>query len=284
MKAHTLVSTDETAIFDDCGSLGTSPSQISHAPQGVWRAGWASMTGTRHTVQGAGCEDSFAARAHSTGELHIALADGVSQGARGDVASRALVQHCTAMPVSVSPAQWLQGAEPAVQAALTVVTDGRGAATLAAAWLMGNGDAVLTRVGDCRVYRWGTEATTGSVQVTQERQDQSFANLGESPPFGVDPRNPARMVGLGKMQGADAYELWAITLAAGEGLILCSDGVHDVLDNQALAQILHAMLPQSGAANITEEDLQHIAKCIAAQAQWLGSDDDIAVMVVGRVA
>lgn len=293
MKANTLMSSStsvDTAtgdlVFADCGSIGThqgASNMGSTAPHSAWRVGWASITGTRHTAQGVGCEDSLAARAHSTSELHIALADGVSQGARGEIASRALVQHCTAMPVDVSPAEWLQGAEPAVQAALTAVTDGRGAATLVAAWLGGDGGAILTRVGDCRVYRWGAGAIAGDVQVTQERPDQSFASLGESPPFGVDPHNPARMVGLGKMQGADAYELWHTQLEVGEGLILCSDGVHDVLDNLAMGQILQTTLAQSSLGASTEEDLMRAAQCMAAQAQWLGSDDDIAVMVVVRV-
>jgi serine/threonine protein phosphatase PrpC len=277
-------------FYHDQGSLSTLSPSVGRGAALAWRAGWASLTGTRHAAKGVGCEDSMAARALASGALYVALADGVSQGARGDVASIALAAHCIALPSGEPALPWLHHAEAHTQSALASVTAGKGAATLAAAWLGEGGEAVLTRVGDCRIYRWQADG-----RLHQERDDQSFANLGETPPLGVDPRNPARMVGLGRMQttsnapsgelGGFAYEVWQTQLSAGEGLLLCSDGVHDVLTAQDLQQLFQlALRDKRQQANPTEADLQHAAKAIAAHAQWLGSDDDIAVMLVRRVA
>lgn len=256
-----------------------------------WQAAWCSHTGTRHLAQGRGCEDSVALRAHASGALCMGLADGVSQGARGEVVSQALVQHCIAAP---EPSQaldaaaqcqqyqlWLQSAERHVQAALQAVTQARGAATLACAWLSADGQAFLSRVGDCRVYAWA--ASPGGISVTLLRPDQSFASLQETPPLGVAPSNPARMVGINAM---GTPEVWHTHIAPSAGLLLCSDGVHDVLSAQALAQLIqtHWLCPPVSTPLAAQHHATDTAHAIVQQALVQGSDDDISVLLVQRVA
>ena len=61
-----------------------------HASPPGWHIAWAQVAGPAHDR----CEDSLAHRVFAGGGLALALADGVSGGARGDVASRSAVEHC----------------------------------------------------------------------------------------------------------------------------------------------------------------------------------------------
>ena len=84
-------------------------SQSQHGQPGQWLhlhgqspqfALWGSTrVGRSHVACGKPCEDSVAASFTAQGALHAALADGVSSGARGDVASQAMVQFAVALPV-----------------------------------------------------------------------------------------------------------------------------------------------------------------------------------------
>ena len=269
-------------------------SQSQHGQPGQWLhlhgqsphfALWGSTrVGRSHAARGKPCEDSVAACFTDQGALHAALADGVSNGARGDVASQAMVQFAVALPVPCFDEQATQHAaqqhltEQLAQAdihvaqALAAAAQGRsGATTSAAVWVAANGQAWFNRVGDCRVWHWRSgPGAAGDVSLTLCTQDQTFTALGEDPPPGVPPHNPARMVGNGRI---GQPEVQALQLQPGDGLLLSSDGLHDVLSPDQLRQAI-ARAQGRGAT------LQHLGRLLQRLARRRGSTDDIALIVL----
>jgi protein phosphatase len=196
-------------------------SQFAHAHIGNWYAASASATGLRHLQENGVNEDSVAWRETPHGGLSVAVADGVSGGAAGWIASSTAVQWCMNTPSQ----QWdVQALDAAVHTAVSHHTNGkRGATTLVAADLQPDGVGTLLHVGDCRIYQW--HSATRELQALT--QDQTFLKLGEIPPSHIPADNPARMLGLLKMDGAHCQaHRQTIALAAGDILLLCSDGLH----------------------------------------------------------
>lgn len=258
------------------GPAAEPESNLRFAARGPWRVASLCLTGARHTV----CEDAAQVRFTDGGGLHAALADGVSQGARGDLASGVLVHHCVALepgrhgrgPTATEIGGCLEAAEVRVRNALAAVTDERGAATLAAVWLDSEGEARLTHVGDCRIYGWRQEAS-GRVLLRALSEDQSYRLLREPPPPGCSPDNPARMVGVGALGEPPCT---ALRLYPGDGLLLCSDGLHDVLDGEALADAMASAFEYPHR----DDALAILAAHLARRAQSLGSEDDIGVLLL----
>ncbi len=247
-----------------------------------WTAAFASATGTRHVTEQRGCEDHCDVRTLPFGAMHVALADGVSAGVLGAEASTLAVAQCLAArpPYWLVPPegnikayqQHLIAAEHHVHRALTALQQGRGAATLAAAWLSEQGDAYLSRVGDCRIYQWRWQGAR--VVVEPLFTDQSYANLGLTPQNGQPLSNPAHMVGLGTSLGAP--EVIHRKIAVRTGLLLSSDGFHECM-HEHLAQHLQAAFERPAAT-----DLRSPAQRLVHAAQQAGSDDDISVLLVNR--
>lgn len=248
--------------------------ELTHgvASSSGWKLSWAQIVGTRHRITEDACayrivSRSAAAEASSTG-LYLAVADGVGGGARGDIASQALVKHCMAMPErlqseAASVADWMRLAEGEVQRALRTVTFSPGAATVAAAWLDADGNGHIQRVGDARLYR---VYVTGEVEALTA--DQTYSQVGETPPPGADGEDPARMVGTGFMGEPD---LQSLSLQPGEALLLCSDGLHRGLDTMAIAGLL-----------LDHATLEDACIGLAETARAAGSEDDISVLVARR--
>ncbi len=251
----------------DCGGAALSG----------WQLGWAQVIGSRHARLS---EDSLAHGSRllagglprSTPALCLAVADGVGGGARGEVASAALAAHCIALPGELlghadGIRQWMLLAEGQVQLKLREVSFAPGASTLAAAWLLpaepGDGawcaQGHILRIGDARLYRFdGKDLVSLTV-------DQTYASVGESPPEGATPDDPARMVGTGF---TGRPEVLPVQLAAGETLLLCSDGLHRGLTGEQMADLLR----QGGDAGAC-------ALRLAQAARRGGSDDDITVLL-----
>lgn len=243
-----------------------------------WQLAWAQIIGPKHCVT----EDTLGfAVQEGSGDtqsghcISLVLADGVGGGARGDIASHALVTHCLHMGQRHAAAngqdrEWLLKnlveADQAVNRALAAHTDLPGAATLSAAWLDSCGRGWITRVGDARLSIY--DPCTG--QLAPLLADQSFANLGEKPPQPGHENAPARMVGAGL---AGEPQLHSLTLKAGEILCLSSDGLHE----------WHHAFPgttdsDSDACDKTPH-LLRIARLMALCARQAGSDDDISVLL-----
>ena len=296
----------EAPAHTPAGIPGDAPAEIHSGDQvlGSWHIAWAQANGRHHDR----CEDSLdhrgfalpalgaasngtdvagagsAASAGNPGSpgmgLAIALADGVGGGARGDVASRSAVDHCVRdLPAALLTdddglARWLRLAEARVQLALRQVTFGSGATTLVAAWLGAGGAGWLVHVGDSRAYPIGRDKA-GIASARALTQDHTFAQLGEAPPEGTRGDDLARMVGANCM--GDPL-LLPLRLAAGDLILLCSDGLHRHVPAQQLAATL---LP--GVAETPAAGLGSRAQSLVAQALAAGSHDDVSVLVVQRL-
>lgn len=243
------------------------------ATEGGWSLAWAQLIGVHHLSLS---EDSVAHRLIDLGSdqhaLSLAVADGVGGGARGDVASSVLAQHCTQAPDAVLGdsarlTKWMREAEDEVQRKLREVSFSPGASTVVAVWLLPDGSGHLVRVGDARAYCYDTSSDGASAQpvLRQLTKDQTYAYVQETPPEGGSPDDPARMVGTGFMGEPEIEPLY---LKPGQTLLLCSDGLPRGLDTDGMGSIL------SASSNLAEA-----ARNLAEEAFKRGSEDDITVLL-----
>ena len=226
----------------------------------------ASSPGTRHRVN----EDC-----HSALDIDVPLfvvADGVGGGALASRASRQLVAHLNAVLAHAciddeTVRQALLDADQEIRASIASRTRHAGAATVA---LCAATDASLARwliawVGDCRVYRLRGDDDVPADLLTV---DDTYRRLGEYPPMGGSPEDPARMVGNGAI---DSPNVRHVELLGGEMLVLCSDGVHRHAEPTVIGRVLRGAAP-----------LAHRCKELIAFAGAHGSHDDATVLVVRR--
>ena len=251
----------------------TAPPAAAAATQAVYanafrrlEASVVSVCGSQHAVN----EDAHSAL-EGAARLFV-VADGVGGGAMANVASSLLVaalhDALEARPIDadrVAPA--MLAADRTIAAAIARVTERPGAATVAlcapldvftAKWL-------IAWVGDCRVYRF---APNDGGRIELLTRDDTFAHLGEVPPPGGSPGDPARMVGNGATTGANVV---VHGLERGELLALCSDGVHKHLDDADWCRVLAAPLP-----------LERRGEALVALARARGSVDDATVLLLHR--
>jgi serine/threonine protein phosphatase PrpC len=210
-------------------------------------------------------------RLDGSGRMFV-VADGVGGGAMAQMASRLLVARLhvafvASVPDAHSISAAMLAADRSIAEAIARVTDRPGAATVALCAPLDRFAAkwMVAWVGDCRVYRWSPQAPDRLEPLTR---DDTFANLGEEPPPGGSPGDPARMVGNGATSGASAV---AQTLARGEMLALCSDGVHKHLDDEDWCRLLAQPLP-----------LARKSEMLVALARARGSADDATVLLIER--
>jgi protein phosphatase len=163
----------------------------------------------------------------------------------------------------------LLAADREVARSIAVHTHERGAATVV---VCAGIDPMLSQwlvawVGDCRVYRV-SPAVHGAVDLLT--LDDTYEHLGEAPPAGGSPHDPARMVGNGAVSQPNVR---AVDVADGAMLVLCSDGVHKHVGAQEIGRVLRGTAP-----------LHHRCARLLVLARARGSVDDATVLVVRRVA
>ncbi len=226
----------------------------------------ASARGRHHPVN----EDSHSAL-NRAWPLYV-VADGVGGGAMASWTSRELVRRLHAAldrhrvdERALSAA--LLDADREVALAMAKHTTESGAATIALCAATGN---LLSRwliawVGDCRIYR----VRAGPVELAELlTRDDTYLHLGEAPPLGGSPDDPARMVGNGAV---DAPNVTGVQLGDDEMLVLCSDGLHKHVDPRDIHRQLRARAP--------------LARCcgrLVELARSHGSSDDATVLVIHR--
>jgi serine/threonine protein phosphatase PrpC len=257
-----------TPVFRDAGWRRFWP----RCRRGGLEAAFASETGVVHDANEDCCIHAPSAEA----PVFCAVADGVGGGAHGDVASHALIGHCAAAPRKIyrdpeKIVEWLRRGDAVVRTAIARRTDRPGASTLAAAWFLSAGRAHLVHVGDCRAYRLRPRRG-GSYRIEPLTADQTYANLSQPPPAGAGPDDPARMVGVGAVGTPPVRR---VDLREGELLLLCSDGLHKFVSDDALAALAGSEL-RSGA------DLKQVCRSLARAARQNGSHDDVSVLLVRR--
>lgn len=232
-------------------------------------SGWASVRGVGHARN----QDAVLAAAPL-----FAVADGVGGGSAGELASSQLLAWCRDIPVSAwrrpeTLAARLRGADAALAQALqTLSPGGSSATTFAGAWLRADGRGLVAHVGDTRVLQ--LRPRRDAWQLTRLTADQTYTSLGEVPPTGSRPDDPARMVGVGAIGDPPVARL---RVRENDWLLLCSDGLHRFVPEPTLAALLAGMCRHDAAA-----PLHVLAQRFAQAAVQAGSRDDISVLLVRR--
>jgi len=245
---------------------------------GVLDFAWYSAIGQRHAKCNGVNEDSVAVGQNETC-LHAIVADGVSTGAFGAVASEVCARHLAALRVEgyslnedgsqtgkVTVQSGIRAANAVVANAIARFSKEEGATTFSGLWFSTVGNGWVSRCGDCRVWLfWRDQA--GKVSLHQLGEDQTYATTGETPySDNVPPSNPSRMIGVGE-ECIGEPDVWDVTLSPGAGVMLTSDGVHGVLDVAYLRAILEEGLRcDAPLADIVDE--------IRAAVREGGIDDD----------
>ncbi|HLL20355.1 MAG TPA: PP2C family serine/threonine-protein phosphatase [Rubrivivax sp.] len=228
-------------------------------------SGWATLCGAGHAHN----QDAVLAAAPL-----FAVADGVGGGSAGELASSQLLAWCREIPRAVwrrpeALAARLRQADGALAQALHELSPGgRSATTFAGAWVGNDGRGCIAHFGDSRILRLRPQA--GLWQCTALTVDQTYANLGEQPPPGGHPDDPARMVGVG---AAGEPVVATLRLRENDWLLLCSDGLHRFVPMPLLAGLCQ---------RAADSSLTRLAQDLAQQALARGSHDDISVLLVRR--
>lgn len=129
--------------------------------------------------------------------------------------------------------------------------------TLAGVRLEPSGRATVFNVGDSRVYRI-TDGYLGLLSVDDRPVDQSANNHGVV----------TQVLGGSQRTAVDVHES-SVMLAAGDRLVLCTDGLSDVLDDDAISQL--------GAVS-TRPEVAAQALLDAALAE--GAPDNVTVVII----
>jgi PPM family protein phosphatase len=143
--------------------------------------------------------------------------------------------------------------------------DGMGTTIVAA--LISGERVIVGHVGDSRLYAWGDGHLE---QVTED--DTWAARLPEAQP--VDALGRARPGVLTNVLGLDELVSVHITerpWAAGDKLLLCSDGLHGVVGDDALAQVLR-----------DQAEPREAARVLVDLALARGSRDNVTAVVIRR--
>lgn len=197
----------------------------------------------------------------------VAVADGMGGHAGGEVASSVAID--TAMTVGGEPAMRIQAANLAVVDAARERPRLKGmGTTLTLGAFDPDGDLDLAHVGDSRAYLWRED------ELIQVSKDHSYvAEMIEAGK--LDPEDAAnhpyrsvitRAVGLDPSVDVDTY---GIVLEPGDRIVLCSDGLTDMLTDEEIAAIL--------AGSATPADA---ADALVTAANDAGGIDNVSVVVV----
>lgn len=252
-------------------------------------------SGTHEGMTGKNNEDAYQFAAWQTGDRHLYLgvvADGVGGQTAGELASQIVVESMVAyfdqLPeMSLAGRNMLNHLLTAIHDANTAVynraqTDKEVqgmAATIVVAAIF-NGRLYTSHVGDSRIYFWRDEQLH---QITQDHswvQEAVEAGLITAEQARTHPNRNIIRRSLGTASETDvdqnplspeAFLLkQGMALQKGDTLLLCSDGLSDMIDDEAIATTLR----QHG------EDLNTAVDDLIQQANDAGGRDNITVMLL----
>ena len=239
--------------------------------RGGFEAAFVSESGSRQTQNQDSCIHAPSAQA----PVFCGVADGVGGGAHGEIASSVFLEHCAQAPKktvrdSARLSRWVLAGDVKVREAIGRLTDRPGAATAAAIWLLAFGKTHLINIGDCRVYRLRPRKAQCSIE--RVTLDQTYENIGERHPPSGNPGDPARMVGVGAI---GTPSMVAARVREGDLLLICSDGVHKFVSDNAIANVIRTGLSK-------RLSLKEIWSVLVRTAKANGGDDDASALLVVR--
>ena len=218
------------------------------------------------------------------------VADGMGGHAAGEIASQAAVEGIVAFveatetmspdqtwPVPFDPEQSVNAnrlcagfrmGNRRLAAQIASSSELRGMATTAVAALIDGGTATLAHVGDSRAYRLRDE------QLERLTRDHSWVEeqvrvgaLSETAAH----QHPWRNIVTRALSGSEEFEVdvQEVSLATGDRLLLCSDGVFTVLNDDQIGEVLRR-----------ETDLDSVCHALVQGANDGGGPDNVTAVVL----
>ncbi|MFC0507473.1 PP2C family protein-serine/threonine phosphatase [Micromonospora costi] len=207
------------------------------------------------------------------GDRLVAVADGMGGLPAGEVASEIVIRILDELtpPTDPDPAAdalraVVSTANQRIHAAITVDPAREGMGTTLTAALLAGDTLVLAQVGDSRCY------LLRDTKLTQLTRDDTFVQAlvdqGALTPEQAR-HHPQRSLVTRAVQGADSTPtIGTLTVQAGDRLLLCSDGLSDYVEDEAIAVTLGAY----GDRQLCGEQLVKLA-------HQAGAPDNVTVVV-----
>ncbi|MCW2765125.1 MAG: protein phosphatase domain protein [Nocardioides sp.] len=216
---------------------------------------------------GAGVSDAGRVRPHNEDSGFVApyvalVADGVGGAAAGEIASATAAYAVSAMVLAHGLEDPERVLTVAVEAAVASIRRGvqedlnrLGMATTLSVLVCDGSRVVLGHVGDSRAYH------LRDGRLTQISSDHTYVQrLVDSGQLARDAvsRHPWRNVVLRSLDGdpvGNEVDLVPVPVLSGDRLMLCSDGLTDLVDDARIAEVLKLQDPHSAAAVLTHSAL-----------------------------
>jgi protein phosphatase len=212
------------------------------------------------------------------GTVAILVADGVGGQARGEVASQLVIETARAYLVanasSQSPADLLRGAFERAQRAIRDQIESsarfRTMRTTLLIALLGPDGFRIGHVGDCRAYL--VRDTTIEQLTRDDTFVQMLVDMGELDREGARTHSKSNVLtqSMGDATDLDVHIGDLHSAAPGDTLVVCSDGLSDVLDDAAVIANARGPSPEAACEALLREALARKAQdnVTVAVAEW----------------
>ena len=207
------------------------------------------------------------------GERLLVVADGVGGQPAGEVASAIVIRNLLPLdqtPTGADPAAALTAAVAAANHQIAEAAQAdplqAGLGTTVTAVLLTGDRLVVLHVGDSRCYLWRNH---GLIQLTRDDTFvQELVDRGALTPEEAR-RHPQRSIITQAVQGEELTPAVALVPAqAGDRLLLCSDGLSDVVADEAIGQALEQ-----------HAEPRQCAEQLVKLAQQAGAPDNVTVII-----
>lgn len=243
------------------GAPGTSEDEQSEFPAPVWSRGEPNVAGATHVgVVREVNQDAFGRFDDpDRGEILLVVADGLGGHRGGEVASRMAVEALGEVVLQGQgdgPTRLEQGirrANEVIREASRedLALDGMGT-TLVCLLLAEEGPSTVAHVGDSRLYRLRGNAI---VSLTEDHSlVATLVREGVLAPHEAreDPRRNQILRALGVREEVEV-DLAPLELEPGDQYLLCSDGLHGMIEDEAIATLVHSVArPETAVARLIE--------------------------------
>lgn len=220
----------------------------------------------------AAISDRGKARENNEDSVHagprlIAVADGVGGGPSGEIASDIVIRELAGLENgSGSLDQAIAAANRRIREAVEADSELVGMGTTLTAMLAVDDGLQLAHIGDSRAYLWRDG------ELTQLSRDDTFVQglVDQGIISAAEARmHPQRALVTQAMHGAAIEPSFVpVTPRAGDRYLLCSDGLSDYVDDEAIARTIASY-----------DDLQECARVLVGLALGAGAPDNVTVVV-----